>query len=208
MKVSSKDVLIIVDVQNDFCTGGALAVPGGEKVVPAINRIAERFENVVLTQDWHPENHVSFASNHPRKHPYDSIDLGYGQQVLWPDHCVQGSTGAEFHRGLETLRASLVVRKGFHRNIDSYSAFYENDKKTSTGLAGYLRERDLKTLFFAGLAFDFCVRFSAEDACKAGFDAVVIEEACRGIDLGGSVAATHHSLKSLGIPVVGIEAFF
>ncbi|QHO75582.1 nicotinamidase [Bradyrhizobium sp. CCBAU 051011] len=208
MKVSSKDVLIIVDVQNDFCTGGALAVPGGEKVVPAINRIGERFENVVLTQDWHPADHVSFVSNHPRKRPYDTIELSYGSQVLWPDHCVQASSGADFHRGLETVRASLVVRKGFRRHIDSYSAFYENDKKTPTGLAGYLRERDLKTLFFAGLAFDFCVRYSAEDARNAGFDAVVIEEACRGIDLDGSVAATHHSLKSLGIPVVGIEAFF
>lgn len=208
MKVSIKDVLIIVDVQNDFCTEGALPVPGGEKVVPAINRIAARFENVVLTQDWHPEDHVSFASNHPRKHPYDSIELSYGPQVLWPDHCVQGSTGADFHRGLETFRASLVVRKGFHRKIDSYSALYENDRKTPTGLAGYLRERGLKTLFFAGLAFDFCVRYSAEDARKAGFDAVVIEEACRGIDLDGSVAATHRSLRSLGIPVVGIEAFF
>jgi nicotinamidase/pyrazinamidase len=208
MKVSSKDVLIIVDVQNDFCTGGALAVPGGEKVVPAINRIGERFENVVLTQDWHPADHVSFVSNHPRKRPYDTIELSYGSQVLWPDHCVQGSSGADFHHGLETVRASLVVRKGFRRHIDSYSAFYENDKKTSTGLAGYLRERDLKTLFFAGLAFDFCVRYSAEDARNAGFDAVVIEEACRGIALDGSVAATHHSLKSLGIPVVGIEAFF
>jgi nicotinamidase/pyrazinamidase len=208
VKVSSKDVLIIVDVQNDFCTGGALAVPGGEKVVPAINRIAERFENVVLTQDWHPADHVSFVSNHPRKRPYDAIELSYGSQVLWPDHCVQGSSGADFHHGLETVRASLVVRKGFRRHIDSYSAFYENDKKTSTGLAGYLRERDLKTLFFAGLAFDFCVRYSAEDARKAGFDAVVIEEACRGIDLDGSVVATHRSLKSLGIPVVGIEAFF
>jgi len=208
VKVSSKDVLIIVDVQNDFCTGGALAVPGGEKVVPAINRIAERFENVVLTQDWHPADHVSFVSNHPRKRPYDTIELSYGSQVLWPDHCVQGSSGADFHHGLETFRASLVVRKGFRRHIDSYSAFYENDKKTSTGLAGYLRERDLKTLFFAGLAFDFCVRYSAEDARNAGFDAVVIEEACRGIDLDGSVATTHRSLKSLGIPVVGIEAFF
>lgn len=208
MKVSSKDALIIVDVQNDFCTGGALAVPGGEKVVPAINRIAERFENVVLTQDWHPKEHVSFASNHPHMRPYDSIELSYGSQVLWPDHCVQGSTGADFHRGLKTIGASLVLRKGIHRDIDSYSAFYENDHKTSTGLAGYLRERGLKTLFFAGLAFDFCVRYSAEDARKAGFEAVVIEEACRGIDLDGSVAATHRSLKSLGISVVGLEASF
>ena len=208
MRVSNKDVLIVVDVQNDFCTGGALAVPGGEKVVPAINHIAEKFENVVLTQDWHPEHHVSFASNHPHKRPYDTIELSYGPQVLWPDHCVRGSTGADFHRALQTARASLVLRKGIHRDIDSYSAFYENDHKTSTGLAGYLRERGLKTLFFVGLAFDFCVRFSAEDARKAGFEAVVIEEASRGIDLDGSVAATHRSLKSAGIPIVGIEAFF
>jgi nicotinamidase/pyrazinamidase len=208
MKISHRDALIVVDVQNDFCTGGALAVPGGEKVVPAINRIAERFENVVLTQDWHPEDHVSFASNHPHARPYGTIELSYGPQVLWPAHCVQGSAGAEFHGALQIASASLLLRKGFRRDIDSYSAFYENDRKTSTGLAGYLRERELKTLFFVGLAFDFCVRFSAEDARKAGFDAVVIEEACRGIDLDGSVAATHHSLKSLGIPIIGLEAFF
>jgi len=208
MKVSGSDALVVVDVQNDFCTGGALAVPGGEKVVPAINRIAKRFENVVLTQDWHPEDHVSFASNHSNKRPFETIELSYGQQVLWPVHCVQGSFGAEFHQELDVRRASLVVRKGGHRHIDSYSAFYENDHQTPTGLAGYLRERGWKTLFFAGLAFDFCVRYSAEDARKAGFEAVVIEEACRGIDLDGSVAATHRSLKSLGIPIVGIEAFF
>ena len=208
MKISNKDALIVVDVQNDFCTGGALAVPGGEKVVPAINRIAERFENIVLTQDWHPADHVSFVSNHPHRRPFDTIELSYGSQVLWPDHCVQGSRGADFHVGLQCTRASLVLRKGIHRDIDSYSAFYENDRMTSTGLAGYLRERGLKTLFFVGLAFDFCVRYSAEDARKAGFEAVVIEEACRGIDLDGSVAATHRSLKSLGIPIVGLEAFF
>ena len=208
MKVSGSDALVVVDVQNDFCTGGALAVPGGEKVVPAINRVAERFENVVLTQDWHPEDHVSFASKHANKRPFETIELSYGQQVLWPVHCVQGSFGADFHQELDVRRASLVVRKGGHRDIDSYSAFYENDHKTPTGLAGYLRERGWKTLFFAGLAFDFCVRYSAEDARKAGFEAVVIEEACRGIDLEGSVAATHRSLKSLGIPIVGIEAFF
>ena len=183
-------------------------MPEGEKVVPAINRIAQKFENVVLTQGWHPEDHVSLVSNHPHRRPFEIIELSYGPQVLWPDHCVQGSTGANFHNALETTRASLVLRKGTHRDIDSYSAFYENDHKTLTGLAGYLRERGLKTLFFVGLAFDFCVRYSAEDARKAGFEAVVIEEACRGIDLDGSVAATHRSLKSLGIPVVGIEAFF
>ena len=208
MKISNQDALIVVDVQNDFCTGGALAVPGGEKIVPAINRIAEKFENVVLTQDWHPQDHVSFASNHPHTRPYDTIELNYGPQVLWPDHCVQGSSGADFQGALQTARASLVLRKGMHRDIDSYSAFYENDHKTSTGLAGYLRHRGLKTLFFVGLAFDFCVRYSAEDGRKVGFDAFVIEEACRGIDLDGSVTATHRSLKSAGIPVIGIEAFF
>src|SRR5579862_3660872 len=208
MKVSGTDVLIVIDLQNDFCTGGALAVPGGEKIIPAINRIVDRFENIVLTQDCHPEDHVSFASNHPHKHPYDTIELSYGSPILWPDHCIQGSTGADFHKGLETGRASLVLRKGLHRDIDSYSAFYENDHKTPTGLCGYLRERGWKTLFFVGLAFDFCVRYSAEDARRAGFDAVVVEEACRGIDIDGSVAAAHHSLKSLGISTVGIEAFF
>jgi nicotinamidase/pyrazinamidase len=208
MKISKNDALIVVDVQNDFCCGGALAVPGGERVVPAINRIAGKFDNVVLTQDWHPRNHVSFAPNHENKRPFEVIELNYGPQVLWPVHCVQGSAGAEFHRELEIHRASLVVRKGMHHDIDSYSAFYENDHTTPTGLAGYLRERAWNTLFFVGLAFDFCVRYSAEDARRAGFDAVVVEEACRGIDLDGSVAATHASFKSLGIPIVGIEAFF
>jgi nicotinamidase/pyrazinamidase len=208
MKITSNDVLIVVDVQNDFCTGGALAVPDGEKVVPTINRIAKKFENVVLTQDWHPKDHISFSSNHLNKRPYDRIELSYGQQVLWPDHCVQGSVGANFHEALEITHASLVLRKGIHRDIDSYSAFYENDRKTPTGLAGYLRERGLGSLFFAGLAFDFCVGASAEDAHRAGFKAVVIEEACRSIDIDGSVAATHRSLRSLGVETIGIEAFF
>jgi nicotinamidase/pyrazinamidase len=208
MKISDRDVLIVIDVQNDFCTGGALAVPGGEKVVPAINRVAQKFANVVLTQDWHPRDHISFASNHAHKRPFDKIKLDDGSQVLWPDHCVQGTAGAEFHRDLQLTQASLVVRKGFHRHIDSYSALFENDHKTPTGLLGYLRERELKTVFMAGLALDFCVRFSAEDARKAGLEVAVIEEACRGIDLEGSMAATHHSFKSLGIAVVGIEAFF
>jgi nicotinamidase/pyrazinamidase len=207
MKISEHDVLVVVDVQNDFCSGGALAVPSGEKVVPAVNRIAQRFHNVVLTQDWHPKDHVSFASNHANKRPFDTIKLAYGVQVLWPDHCVQDTHGAEFHRSLHIPQAGLVVRKGFHRSIDSYSAFYENDHKTPTGLLGYLRERELKTVFVAGLAFDFCVRYSAEDARKAGFEVAVIEDACRGIDLEGSMAAAHHSLKSLGISIVNIEAF-
>jgi nicotinamidase/pyrazinamidase len=207
MKISEHDVLIVVDVQNDFCSGGALAVPGGEKVVPAVNRIAQRFRNVVLTQDWHPKDHISFASNHANKRPFDTIKLAYGAQVLWPDHCVQDTQGAEFHRSLHIPQVGLVVRKGFHRSIDSYSAFYENDHTTPTGLLGYLRERELKTVFVAGLAFDFCVRYSAEDARKAGFEVAVIEDACRGIDLEGSMAAAHHSLKSLGISIVNIEAF-
>jgi nicotinamidase/pyrazinamidase len=207
MKISDRDVLLVVDVQNDFCTGGALAVPGGEKVVPAINRIAEKFANVVLTQDWHPQNHVSFASHHARKRPFDTIELDYGRQVLWPDHCVQGTAGAEFHRDLKLAKANLVVRKGFRPGIDSYSALYENDHKTPTGLLGYLRERGLKTVFVTGLAFDFCVRYSAEDARKAGFDVAVIEDACRSIDLDGSVAASHASFRELGISLVSIEAF-
>lgn len=208
MKVSERDVLLVIDVQNDFCTGGALAVPGGEKVVPAINRIAQKFNNVVLTQDWHPRDHVSFASNHPHKRPYETIELAYGTQVLWPAHCIQGTPSAELHKSLQVHHASLIIRKGMHPRIDSYSAFYENDHKTPTGLLGYLRERRLKTIFVVGLAFDFCVRFSAEDARRTGLEVAVIEDACRGIDIEGSVAATHHSLKELGIPLVSIEAFF
>ncbi|MBR0778101.1 bifunctional nicotinamidase/pyrazinamidase [Bradyrhizobium diazoefficiens] len=206
MKISDRDVLLVIDVQNDFCTGGALAVPDGEKVVPAVNRIAQKFANVVLTQDWHPDDHVSFAPNHARKQPFQTIELDYGTQVLWPSHCVQGSSGAEFHRDLEVARANLVVRKGFRRGIDSYSALFENDRKTPTGLLGYLRERELKTIFVAGLALDFCVRFSAEDARKAGFEVAVIEDACRGIDLDGSCATAHRSFAELGISVVSFEA--
>ena len=207
MKISEQDVLVVIDVQNDFCSGGALAVPDGEKVVPAVNRIAQKFRNVVLTQDWHPREHVSFASNHANKRPFDMIELPYGSQVLWPDHCVQDTSGAEFHKALHVPQASLVIRKGFRRDIDSYSALYENDRKTPTGLLGYLRERQLKTMFIAGLAFDFCVRYSAEDARRAGFEVAVIEDACRGIDLEGSMAAAHRSLKSLGISIINIEAF-
>lgn len=168
MQISDRDVLLVIDVQNDFCTGGALAVPGGEKVVPAINRIAAKFTNVVLTQDWHPGDHVSFAPNHAGKQPFQTIELDYGTQVLWPTHCVQGTAGAEFHGQLEITRANLVVRKGFRRGIDSYSALFENDHRTPTGLLGYLRERELKTVFIAGLALDFCVRFSAGRCPQGG----------------------------------------
>src|SRR5215471_18602987 len=180
----SRDVLLVVDVQNDFCPGGNLAVPRGDEVVPLINRLARRFEHVILTQDWHPPAHHSFASAHPGRQPYESIDVAYGRQILWPDHCVQGTPGAALRDDLEIAHAQLVLRKGYHREIDSYSAFYENDRKTHTGLAGYLRERGLNRIFVAGLAFDFCVRFSAEDGKREDFDVRVIEDACRGIDVG------------------------
>src|ERR1043165_8539556 len=193
------DVLLVVDVQKDFCPGGRLAVPRGDEVVPIVNRLAAKFTNVVLTQDWHPPGHLSFASSHPGKQPYEAIEVAYGLQVLWPDHCVQGTPGAEFREDVQIPHAGLVIRKGFRRTIDSYSAFYENDRKRPTGLAGYLRERGLKRVFLAGLAFDFCVRYSAEDAHREGFAAVVIEDACRGIDVDGSVAATRAQLKALGI---------
>jgi nicotinamidase/pyrazinamidase len=204
---SDEVVLIVVDVQNDFCPGGALAVPHGDEVIPIVNSLAARFRNVVLTQDWHPRAHSSFASSHPGKIPFETIEVSYGPQVLWPDHCVQGTPGAEFHPALNAPHAALVLRKGFHRAIDSYSAFYENDRKTPTGLTGYLRERGLSRLFLAGLAFDFCVRYSAEDARREGFDAFVIEDACRCIDLNGSVAATRASLAALGIPCFNARQF-
>jgi len=197
--INGSNVLIVVDVQNDFCPGGALAVPRGDEVVPIINRLAARFRHVVLTQDWHPPGHFSFASTHPGKQPYESIAAPYGPQVLWPDHCVQGTRGAEFHRSLQVAHAALIVRKGMDRAIDSYSAFYENDRKTPTGLTGYLRERGFSRVFLAGLAFDFCVRYSAEDARRQGFDVFVVEDACRGIDVNGSMAQTRTSLAAQGV---------
>jgi nicotinamidase/pyrazinamidase len=206
-KFGDDGVLIVVDVQNDFCPGGALAVPQGDEVIPIVNSLAARFRNVVLTQDWHPRGHTSFASSHPAKKPFDTIVASYGPQVLWPDHCVQGTAGVEFHAALRAPHAALVLRKGFDRAIDSYSAFYENDRKTPTGLVGYLRERGLTRLFFAGLAFDFCVRYSAEDARREGFDAFVIEDACRGIDIDGSVAATRKSFAALGIACLRAHEF-
>lgn len=204
--IGENDVLLVVDIQNDFCPGGKLAVPHGHEVVPSINRLARRFRHVVLTQDWHPPGHHSFASSHPGKRPFETVTVAYGPQILWPDHCVQGTAGAQFHADLQIPHAELVLRKGFRSTIDSYSAFYENDRKTPTGLAGYLRERGLTRVFVAGLAFDFCVRYSAEDACREGFAVVVIEDACRGIDVDGSVAATRQSLAPLGITVVGADA--
>ena len=197
--IDDSDVLIVVDVQNDFCPDGALAVPRGDEVVPIVNRLGNDFRNVVLTQDWHPRGHLSFASAHPGRAPYDTIAMSYGPQVLWPDHCVQGTSGAAFHNGLQIPHAGLVVRKGLDPAIDSYSALYENDRTTPTGLSGYLRERGIERLFLAGLALDFCVRYSAEDAVREGFAVVVIEDACRGIDVKGSVAATRSSLAALGV---------
>ncbi|HEX4409698.1 MAG TPA: bifunctional nicotinamidase/pyrazinamidase [Xanthobacteraceae bacterium] len=201
-RVKPDDALIVVDIQNDFCPGGALAVPHGDDVVAIVNRLAGMFAHVVLTQDWHPRGHLSFASSHPGKKPFDSITVSYGPQVLWPDHCVQQTPGAEFHRDLKIPQANLVLRKGMNPEIDSYSAFYENDRKTPTGLSGCLRERGVRRVFVAGLAFDFCVRYSAEDAHRENFAVAVIEDACRGIDLGGSVEATRASFQSLAIPCV------
>jgi nicotinamidase/pyrazinamidase len=197
--VGKRDVLIVVDIQNDFCPGGALSVPHGHEVIPLINRLAGRFQHVVLTQDWHPPDHLSFASAHPGKKPYDTIVAEYGPQILWPDHCVQATRGAEFHKDLYVPHAGLVLRKGIHRKIDSYSTFYENDRKTPTGLVGYLRDRGFTRVFLAGLAFDFCVRYSAEDAHREGFQVVIVQDACRGIDVDGSMAATRESLRTLGI---------
>lgn len=202
MKPGRNDVLLVIDVQNDFCPGGALAVPDGDAVVPAINRMAADFSHCVLTQDWHPAGHSSFASRHQGKAPFSSVTMPYGEQTLWPDHCIQGSEGAAFHAGLALPRAEMIIRKGYNAAIDSYSAFFENDRKTPTGLAGYLRERGLDRVFCVGLATDFCVRFSAEDARRLGFTTIVVLDACRGIDLGGSVAAGLAAMKAAGAELV------
>ena len=199
MKRGDQEVLIIVDVQNDFCPGGALAVPHGDEIVPAVNRLAAEFRHVVLTQDWHPRGHSSFASSHPGKQPFEAIEVAYGQQILWPDHCVQGTQGAALHPALEVPHAELVLRKGFRRAIDSYSAFFENDHRTPTGLAGYLRERGLGRLTLCGLATDFCVFYSALDGRKAGFDVDVVTGVCRGIDLDGSLDRAVAAMREAGV---------
>jgi nicotinamidase/pyrazinamidase len=193
------DLLLIIDVQNDFCAGGALAVRDGDDVVPVANRLAKRFAHVVLTQDWHPSGHSSFATSHPGSAPFQSIDMPYGRQTLWPDHCIQGTSGAAFHPQLETERAELVIRKGFRPEIDSYSAFYENDRRTPTGLAGYLRERGLRRIFLVGLATDYCVYYSALDARRLGFDTVLVEAGCRAIDLAGSLDAAWAGMAEAGV---------
>ena len=199
MDLTERDVLLVVDVQNDFCPGGALAVPRGDEIVPLVNRLGERFGHTVLTQDWHPAGHGSFASAHPGRKPFDTIELSYGAQTLWPDHCVQGSAGAGFHADLRLPRAELVIRKGFRPAVDSYSAFFENDRRTPTGLAGYLRERGLTRVFLVGLATDFCVHYSAVDARRLGFAAVLVEDACRAIDLEGSLAAAMRCMAAAGV---------
>lgn len=206
LAVHDHDVLLIVDIQNDFCPGGRLAVPHGDEVVPLINRVAKQFPHLVLTQDWHPAGHLSFAATHPGKTPYQTIEAAYGTQILWPDHCVQGTPGADLHKELQATHAELILRKGYHRDVDSYSAFFENDRKTHTGLAGYLRERGFAKIFLAGLALDFCVRYSAEDARREGFDVVVIEDACRGIDVDGSVAKTLATFAALGVRRVNVDS--
>lgn len=197
--ITQHDVLLVIDVQNDFCPGGALAVPDGDAVVPAINTLMEDFQHVVLTQDWHPQGHSSFASSYAGGTPFVVTDMPYGAQTLWPDHCVQGSNGAAFHPDLNVDRAELIIRKGFRPAIDSYSAFFENDQSTPTGLTGYLRERGIKRVFCCGLATDFCVRFSAEDAVKQGFETMVFAEACRAIDMDGSLAAAQAAMSAVGV---------
>jgi len=204
LKPGTDDVLVLVDIQNDFCTGGALAVPGGEQVVRPANRLSGLFAHVVATQDWHPPGHSSFASAHAGRAPFDTIEAPYGTQTLWPDHCVQGTDGAAFHAGLDLTGVELVVRKGYRKAIDSYSAFFENDRETPTGLAGALRERGLSRVFLCGLATDFCVAYSAIDAARAGFEAIVIEEACRSIDLDGSLAAAHEQMAAAGVRLATI----
>jgi len=207
-KPSDHDLLLVIDVQNDFLPGGALAVPDGDAIVPLVNALAQRFAHAALTQDWHARGHLSFASSHAGRAHFDMITLPYGPQILWPDHCVQGSPGAEFSSDLSIPHAQLIVRKGYRREIDSYSAFCEADGVTLTGLAGYLRERSFTRVFLAGLATDFCVAYSAVDARKAGFDVVVIEDACRAIDTGGSLAAAWERMNDAGVARSTSNALF
>lgn len=195
----SRDALVVIDVQNDFCPGGTLAVAGGDAIVPIVNALIAAAGHVVLTQDWHPAGHSSFASSHPGRHPFETITMPYGPQTLWPDHCIQGTPGADFHPGLEWTKAELVVRKGFRPELDSYSAILENDWRTPTGLAGYLRERGIEDLTFVGLATDYCVAYSAIDAARAGFRVTVLLDACRGIDLDGSLEKSLAWMREEGV---------
>nr|WP_321454518.1 bifunctional nicotinamidase/pyrazinamidase [uncultured Cohaesibacter sp.] len=202
MARSNHNAIIIIDVQNDFCPGGALAVPQGDEIISKINLMQKSFSNIILTQDWHPANHSSFTSSHEGKAAYDMVQMPYGDQVLWPDHCVQGSDGAAFHKLLDTDRASLIVRKGSNPLVDSYSAFFENDHHTTTGLEGYLRDKGIVSLLFVGLATDFCVRYSAVDAAKLGFDVSVDLSACRAIDLNGSLKEALEEMRAQNIHII------
>jgi nicotinamidase/pyrazinamidase len=197
-----RDVLIIIDPQVDFCPGGALAVPGGDDIVPTVNQLARDFPHVILTQDWHPPGHHSFASTHPGRRAFETVEVDYGAQTLWPDHCVQGTKGAAFHSGLDVPHVELIIRKGYRENIDSYSAFRENDRKTPTGLTGYLRERGIERVTLCGLATDFCVLFSALDALAAGFETAVVREATRAIDIDGSLARAFATFRDAGIALI------
>jgi nicotinamidase/pyrazinamidase len=198
----ANEALIVTDLQNDFCPGGALAVDGGDEIVPLVNDLIRRTAHVVVTQDWHPAGHSSFASSHPGRQPFETLEMYYGQQTLWPDHCIQGSLGSDFHSGLAWAKAELVIRKGFHLAIDSYSAFYENDRTTPTGLAGYLRERGIYKLTLVGLATDFCVAFSASDAVNHGFQTTVLLDACRAIDLNGSMETMLERMRDAGVTLI------
>jgi nicotinamidase/pyrazinamidase len=196
---TDRDVLLVVDVQNDFCPDGALAVPGGDEIVPAVSQLASAFAHVILTQDWHPPGHSSFASAHAGRQPFETVEMPYGEQILWPDHCVQDTSGAAFHPRLDIPRAELVLRKGYHPAIDSYSAFRENDRRTATGLASYLRERGFERVTLCGLATDFCVLYSALDAVAAGFATSVVLDACRGIDRDGSITRAIAAMRAAGV---------
>ncbi len=195
------DALIVIDVQNDFCPNGALAVTGGDEIVTGINALMDEFHAVILTQDWHPAGHSSFASSHSDKAPFEMTQMPYGPQVLWPDHCIQGSVGADFHPDLNSNRADMIVRKGFRPAIDSYSAFFENDHETPTGLHGYLQERGISKLTMVGLATDFCVNFSAVDAAKLGYDVLLREGLCRAIDMDGSLEAAMDGMRDAGVRI-------
>ncbi|WP_432216723.1 bifunctional nicotinamidase/pyrazinamidase [Pseudomonas kribbensis] len=202
MPISPRTALLVIDVQNDFIPGGQLAVPEGDLIVPLINRLAEQFKQVVIAQDWHPAGHASFASSHPGRQPYEVIQLPYGEQTLWPDHCIQGSRGADFYSGLNLPHAQLIIRKGCNPDIDSYSAFLEADRATTTGLTGYLKERGIDTVYMVGLALDFCVMFSALDARAAGFNTFVVLDACRAIDMNGSLASAMERMQVAGVGLI------
>ncbi len=195
------NALLVVDIQNDFCPGGALAVPEGDTIISVVNRLIEHFDVIIQTQDWHPSGHSSFASSYNEKDPFDTVEMDYGTQVLWPDHCVQGTDGAEFHPYLNTLKTQVIIRKGFRRQIDSYSTFFENDQKTTTGLTGYLRQRGITDLYTVGLAADFCVKWSVLDGIDEGFNMHIVEDAVKGIDLDGSLEQAWDEMREKGVNV-------